>query len=156
MAKEPNVIGGEDPKPGHWSDAEMRSMEAMADMDPVPRPPTQELHPSSGQNNANLIYILYLVNFAVPFLGIVGVIMAYSARDQAGPELRTHYDNQIRIFWITLIGYAVSFVLAFVLIGFLTGLAVAIWKVVRVATGMSVLSRGAPVRNVESFAFTSE
>ena len=131
---------------GHWQDVEAISQER--------RP--QELAPASGQDNANLIYILYLVNFAVPFLGIVGVIMAYSARDRAGPELRSHYDNQIRIFWTTVIGYIVSAILFVVFIGIIMMLAVFVWKIVRVATAMSLLSRGAPVRNVQSLSFTSE
>lgn len=116
----------------------------------------QSLSPQRGQDNANLIYILYLVNFAVPFLGIVGVIMAYSGRNDAAPDLRSHYDNQIRIFWVTVIGYIISVVLMLVFIGFLLAIAVFIWKIVRVATGMSLLSRGQGVRNVQSLSFTSE
>lgn len=116
----------------------------------------QALQPQRGQDNANLIYILYLVNMAVPFLGIVGVIMAYSARDHAPADLRSHYENQIRIFWVTVIGYAIAIVTSIILIGLLIGLMVFIWKIVRVATGMSLLSRGVPVQNTQSFSFTSD
>lgn len=116
----------------------------------------QTLKPQRGQDNANLIYILYLVNFAVPFLGIVGVIMAYSGRDHADDALASHYENQIRIFWTTVIAYIISFILMFVIIGFFLIMLVFVWKVVRVATGMSLLSRGLPVRNVGSLSFTSD
>lgn len=143
MPNDSNTIGGE--PSGHWQDVPPRG-----------EPQRRDLTPQRGQDNANLIYILYLVNFAVPFLGIIGVIMAYSGRASAAPDLRSHYDNQIRIFWITVIGYFVSLVLMLVLIGFLLAIAVFIWKIVRVATGMSLLSRGQPVRNVESFGFASE
>ncbi|GLQ21005.1 DUF4870 family protein [Algimonas porphyrae] len=144
----------EDPSPsGHWDEVEAvqryeRELREQEDQ--------QTLKPQRGQDNANLIYILYLVNMAVPFLGIVGVIMAYSARDHAEPDLQSHYDNQIRIFWITVIGYIISVVLMLVFIGVLLALLVFIWKIVRVATAMSLLSRGLPVRNVESFSFTSD
>lgn len=116
----------------------------------------QDLRPQRGQDNANLIYILYLVNLAVPFLGIVGVIMAYSARYDAAPDLRSHYDNQIRIFWTTVIGYIISGVLMLLLVGFLLIFIVFIWKITRIATAMSLLSRGEPVRNVQSLSFLSE
>jgi uncharacterized membrane protein len=148
MANDPDTIG-EEPS-GHWQDVPPHGEPYRDDLQ------RRELTPQRGQDNANLIYILYLVNFAVPFLGIVGVIMAYSGRATAAPDLRSHYDNQIRIFWLTVIGYFVSIVLMLVVIGFLLAIAVFIWKIVRVATGMSLLSRGQPVRNVESFSFTSE
>lgn len=148
MANDPNATGDE--RSGHWQDVPRH--------DDLSGAGTQrhDLTPQRGQDNANLIYILYLVNFAVPFIGMVGVIMAYSARATAAPDLQSHYDNQIRIFWTTVIGYTVSVVLMFVLVGFLLIFAVFIWKIVRVATGMSLLARGEPVRNVESMSFTSE
>lgn len=148
MPNDRNTIGGE--PSGHWQDVPSRGESYRDD------PQRHDLTPQRGQDNANLIYILYLVNIAVPFLGLVGVIMAYSARATAAPDLRSHYDNQIRIFWLTVIGYFVSVVLMFVLIGFLLAFAVFIWKIVRVATGMSLLARGQPVRNAESLSFTSE
>lgn len=148
MAKDPTIIGGE--SSGHWNDVPAQNA-------PVREPDTRrDLTPHQGQDNANLIYILYLVNFAVPFLGIVGVIMAYSGRATAAPDLRSHYENQIRIFWTSIIATIISVILLFVIIGFFTILAVMIWKIVRVATGMSLLARGAPVRNVQSLSFTSE
>lgn len=148
MSHDPNIGNGE--PSGHWQDVPPRGGPYHDD------PRRRDLTPQRGQENANLIYILYLVNFAVPFLGIVGVIMAYSGRATAAPDLRSHYDNQIRIFWTTVIGFIVSVVLAVILVGFVLMLVVAIWKIVRVATGMSLLSRGAEVRNVESLSFTSE
>jgi uncharacterized membrane protein len=148
MPNGPNEIGGENS--GHWQDVPPRHE----------RPSYGEHHynweTKRAQDNANLIYIFYLVNFAVPFLGIVGVIMAYSARATASPELLSHYDNQIRIFWTTIIASIISVVLMFVFIGFIAIFVVLIWKIVRIATGMSLLARGAPVRNVESLSFTSE
>ena len=166
MANGPEIIGGDAPKGGpdlmdmkgkiRDLKEEVREEAARFDQDATGQADAGLHATTATQDNANVIYILYLVNIVVPFLGIVGVIMAYSARDRAPAGLRSHYDNQIRIFWTTLIAYAVSFVLVFILIGILTGLLVTLWKVVRVATGMSLLSQGKAVGNAQSLAFTSE
>ena len=168
MAKTPEIIGGDtgakspelmDMK-GKIRDVaeEVRQEAARFEDSPGRDAPEPDLQPSSGgtQDTANIVYILYLVNIVVPFLGIAGVIVAYSNREAAGPGLRTHYDNQIRIFWTSFVGYLISAVLMLILIGFVTGMLVFVWRLVRVITGMSLLGAGKPVRNANTFAFTSE
>ena len=110
----------------------------------------------AGRDTANTVYILYLVNLVVPFCGIVGLIMAYNAMPNATPDVQTHLRNQIRLFWTSVIGYLISFVLLFILIGFLTFMLVWVWRLVRTVTGFSLLGAGKPVRNVESLNFVSE
>jgi len=103
--------------------------------------------------NANVIYILYLVALAAGITGIVGVVMAYMARDEAPPWLRTHYENQIHIFWKTLLYGVIGALLSVVLIGFLVLLAAFVWYLVRVIKGMQTLSRGQPYPNPKSWGF---
>ena len=165
MARIPEILGGEPERaPTELMDMqskiratteEVREEIARFDDPPPEGPHTVGLR-DPGRDTANTVYILYLVNLVVPFLGIVGVIMVYNARPSASDAARTHLDNQIRIFWTTVIGTLISIVLLVILIGFLTSMLLVVWKIVRVATGLSLLSRGAPVRNVESFNFVSE
>ena len=112
---------------------------------------TEGNSPDSGVNvsvnpddrgNANLIYILYLVGLVVGITGLVGVIMAYIGKDQAPEWLKTHYVNQIHIFWKGFAYFFVGFLLSFILIGFLVLLWALVWYIIQVVRGMQALSRG--------------
>ena len=124
--------------------------------DPLPPPPTppQQAAPAALSDDKTLVIVVYarhLGGFVTGGLtNIVGVIMSYVLRQNAQPWARTHYDFQIRTFWIALvaclIGIAVALVsipLMLVLIGFallwLDGLffvAIMIWFVVRCVIGL--------------------
>jgi uncharacterized membrane protein len=97
------------------------------------------------KNNVNLIYILYLCGFIAGITALIGVIMAYIGRDGAPPELRSHYDNQISIFWKMFVFVLAGLVLTVVLIGALVLLAAAVWLIIRVIKGMQALSAGQPI-----------
>ena len=100
------------------------------------------------------LYLLGLTHFGLTTL--VGVIIAYVARDGAGPIARSHYDFLIRTFWpylvVGLLAFAVGLVgvvLTLVLIGFpiLMGaafllLAISVWVLVRCIVGIVYLARG--------------
>ena len=58
--------------------------------------------------------------------------------------MKTHYALQIRTFWIGLLYAAVSGVLAFVFIGFFTGLFTVVWIIVRCVKGLQALERRQP------------
>ncbi|TCT38834.1 DUF4870 family protein [Martelella mediterranea] len=103
------------------------------------------------RNNIILIYILYLVSFVIFIAGIIGVVSAYMNRDKADEWLKTHYTWAIRTFWIAVLFSAISFVLMFVVIGFLGFLATAVWVVVRVVIGLQKVSREEPIANPQSW-----
>lgn len=90
-------------------------------------------------NMAKVIYILYLIGIAVGVTAIVGVIMAYVYRDNAPDWLKTHYQLQIRTFWMMLLYSCVAFVLVFVVIGFVLFLAIAVWWIIRCVRGLKAL-----------------
>ncbi len=106
-----------------------------------------------GTNNAQLVYILYFVSFAIGITVLVGLIMAYLNRGRAGENIDTHYTWLIRTFWIGLLYGAISFVLAFVLIGFLMMLAVVVWIVIRLVKGLQLLGRGEPIPDTQTWLF---
>jgi uncharacterized membrane protein len=103
------------------------------------------------RGNANLIYILYLVALVIGVTSIVGVIMAYLAKDQAPDWLKSHYNNQINIFWKALLYCVIGAVLSIILIGFLILLATLVWYIIRVVQGMQALNRNEPIANPGSW-----
>ena len=88
-----------------------------------------------------LTYILYFVGFAVGITGLIAIIMNYIKRDEMrGTWLESHVDWQIKTFWWSLLGYVLSFILLFVLIGYITGLIVLVWHVYRLIKGVIALN----------------
>jgi uncharacterized membrane protein len=93
-------------------------------------------------------------NFIFGIPSIIAVIMNYARRSQVrGTFLDSHFSWQIRTFWFALfwaivIG-GISFVLAFVLIGFVTwivgALLLGIWVIYRVARGWFALRDRRPM-----------
>lgn len=97
-----------------------------------------------------VIYILYLIPIGIT--QIVGLVIAYMARDGAPEWLRSHYTLQIRTFWIGLLYAVIAGMLCFLLIGFLLVPVVVIWVIVRCALGIVRLSRREPYPNPKSWA----
>ena len=104
-----------------------------------PGPPVSAL--SDERQMALIIYILYLASFALGITSIVGVVLAYVSRDTAPEWLKSHYTFQIRTFWMSLLYFAVSAVLCFIVIGIPLVIASIIWFIVRCALGLSRLLR---------------
>jgi uncharacterized membrane protein len=105
-----------------------------------------------------VVYGLFLIAPATVVTVLLGVIVAYACRGGAGPAARSHFDFQIRTFWISialwLIGglmIVVGFPLSFVLIGLpilwsgctIVAL-VTLWYAVRTIVGVVHLAKGRP------------
>jgi uncharacterized membrane protein len=75
------------------------------------------------------------------------VVLAYSQRANASEWLRTHYDFQIRTFWISLVAGLVGVLTLLLGVGFLVLLALAVWIVVRAVIGLSHITSGRPHPN---------
>ncbi len=113
--------------------------------------PQISIEPGS-RGNANLIYFLYIV--APVFfqtLALVGVVMAYLGKGKGDALAENHYRNQINIFWKMLLYMAVSFLLAYILVGVLLFLAALVWYIARIVKGLQALSAGLPVENPDSW-----
>lgn len=104
-------------------------------------------------DTAKIIYILYLIGLAAGVTALVGVVMAYVNRDE-GPEwLRSHYQFQIRTFWIGVLYSIVGIILTTVLIGVLVLLFTAVWLVIRVVKGFKYLEQREPLPDVKTWMF---
>jgi len=107
---------------------------------------------ASGET-AKIIYILYLVGIAVGVTALVGVIMAYVNKDTAPDWLKTHYQYQIRTFWISLLYSFVSILLCFILIGFALIVVALVWWIIHCVKGLQALEKRAPIADVSAWGF---
>ena len=104
-----------------------------------------EIKGKSTSKMAQIVYILYLVAIIFPITNLVGVIMAYINKGDSPEWIQTHYQFQIRTFWIAfLIGIIGAFTAAFG-VGVLVLLGLLIWYVVRCVKGMKYLDQKIPV-----------
>ena len=101
---------------------------------------------------ALIIYILYLVHF-IPVAPIVGLVLAYVERSTAPAWLKSHYEYQIRTFWIGLLYFVVATALCVILIGIPLLMAAWIWFIVRCALGLARLLRSEAYPTPESWTF---
>jgi uncharacterized membrane protein len=93
------------------------------------------------EGSAKLIYILYLVGIVIGVTGIVGVIMAYINRSDAPDWLKTHYQFQIRTFWIGALYMLIGAILMFVIVGYFVFLFWMVWLIIRCVKGMKALDQ---------------
>lgn len=115
--------------------------------------------PEPGRGAAFVTYVLYLMSIpSAGILALIGLIVAYVARDEAAGVARTHIEDQIRTWWIAfwwgviiVLGFIAGGALTVVLIGipilalaWLAGLIVAIWFTVKSVFGLIALLDGRP------------
>jgi uncharacterized membrane protein len=99
---------------------------------------------SSTESSAKIVYILYLVGILFGLLGIVGVVIAYVNKDDAPDWLKTHYQFQIRTFWIGALYIIIGSLLSVVLIGWLVLLFWVVWLIIRSVKGLKLLDQKQP------------
>ncbi|WP_176083712.1 hypothetical protein [Martelella sp. HB161492] len=104
-----------------------------------------------GRNNVLLVYILYLVSFALGITFLIGVVFAYINRPNARGWVESHYVWAIRTFWICLLYSFVSLLLTFVVIGVFGFIATAIWLIARVIIGLQKASASEPIAKPTSW-----
>ncbi|MTI62719.1 DUF4870 domain-containing protein [Methylophaga sp.] len=108
----------------------------------------------NSQNTAKIVYLLFLVNIFIQFLGIIGVIIAYVNKDDAPAWLQTHYQFQIRTFWIGLLYLFIGVILAMAVVGYFILLFWVIWVIVRCVKGMKYLDQNQAYPNPTTWLFS--
>jgi len=91
------------------------------------------------EGTAKTVYILYLVGIIFGITGIIGVIMAYINKGDSPDWLKSHYQFQIRTFWIGALYLFVGILLSLVLIGYLILIFWIVWLIIRCVKGMKSL-----------------
>jgi uncharacterized membrane protein len=100
----------------------------------------------SDQQLVLIVYLLYLTTYIFGVTALVGVII---------PPLRSHYDFQLRTFWIGLLYLVVGAVLVsvFPAIGVVILVWWLIWSLVRNVKGLLALNDNKPIPNPTSWLF---
>lgn len=107
---------------------------------------------------AKVIYLLYIISTIIGITGVIGLVMAYvniDATDENSEHwLQSHYQFQIRTFWIGLLYIVVGFSTSLFLIGYLILVFTFFWIIIRCAKGLKQLENKQAVKNVKSWMFT--
>ncbi len=105
------------------------------------------------QGAAKVIYILYLVGIVSGITVIIGAVMAYLNKNDAPDWLKSHYQFQIRTFWIGALYILIGFMLTSAFIGYFILLFWAIWLIVRCVKGMTLLDQESALPDPKSWMF---
>ena len=104
-------------------------------------------------SSAKIVYILYLVSLVLGITGIVGVVLAYIEKDKAPKWLQSHYQYQIRTFWIGLLYMAIGFLLLIAIIGWFILLFNIVWLIIRMIKGLQAIEASKPIEDPTSWMF---
>lgn len=104
-----------------------------------------------GGANVLLIYVLYLAGLLLAAPAIVGVVMAYIARDKADGWVASHYEFQIRTFWLMVLYAFIGVVLSFIVIGIPVLMAAVVWFIIRNVKGLIRATQDEPIPEPESW-----
>ncbi len=121
----------------------------MTDASPPGKPPAIV----SNTGLALIVYVLYLAGYITGITKIIGVIIAHIQVDTPDPLARSHYQFQIRTFWIGLLYLVVGVALSFVIVGVFVLLWWLIWSLIRNIKGVLLLNENRPIANPQSWMF---
>ena len=102
---------------------------------------------------AVIVYVLYCVGYFTGFSALVGVIIAHAKVDDTDPVLRSHYQFQIRTFWIGLLYLAIGTLLTIVLIGIPILIWWFLWSLIRIVKGIIRVNEYKPIAHPTSWLF---
>ncbi len=100
-----------------------------------------------------IVYILYMIGLLLGLTGIIGVVMAYIYKSDAPDWLKTHYQFQIRTFWIGFLYLLVGSLLSVLVIGYFVLLFWVVWLCVRCIKGIKQLNASSPIDDPKSWMF---
>lgn len=93
---------------------------------------------------AYVVYILYILGYVTGIAPIIGVILAYIVRDSSQPITYSHYQEQIKIFWYSLIGFIIGGITLHIMIGFFILIFTYIWIIIKTVRGLLLLNNDKP------------
>jgi uncharacterized membrane protein len=102
---------------------------------------------------AVVVYLLYCVGYFTGISALIGVIIAHVKIHDTDPVLRSHYQFQIRTFWIGLLYLAIGIPLCMVLIGIPVLVWWLLWSLIRIIKGIISVNEYKPIANPRSWLF---
>lgn len=121
--------------------------------DQIETPQQEPVQAVQSTTMPTIIYVLYLANLIIPFTALIGVIMAYINKGDEGDFLQSHYQFQIRTFWIGLLYVIIGALLTFIVIGWLVLLFYVVWLIIRCVKGLKYLGKKEPMPEPTSWMF---
>ena len=103
---------------------------------------------------AKVIYILYIIGTIIGLTAVIGLVMAYVNKEENDSWLQSHYQFQIRTFWIGLLYLFIGSLTFQFIIGAFILVFWFFWVVIRCAKGLKQLENQQPIKNLESWLFT--
>ena len=108
---------------------------------------------TTSERTAKIIYILYLIGIIIGITTIIGIVLAYINKNDSEDWLKSHYQFQIRTFWISVLYTVIGVILTFVIVGYLVILFWVIWLIVRCVKGMDYLNKNQAHPNPTGWMF---
>ena len=99
------------------------------------------------------VYILYLAGFFTGVSAVVGLIIAWMQVERAEPLSRSHFQFQIRTFWIGLLYLVAGAITLHIVIGALILLWWVVWTAMRCVKGLLALNAREPIADPQSWLF---
>jgi len=99
------------------------------------------------------VYILYLVGFVAAITALIGVIIAYLQREKADELCRSHFEFQIRTFWMGLLYLFIGALTIHFGVGLLVLIWWIVWTVLRCVKGLLALNAGESIRDPHTWGF---
>lgn len=119
--------------------------------EPQQPPPAAAAAASDDKTMPIVVYALYLASFVAGVTVIIGVVLAYLNKDAAPDWIKSHYQFQIRTFWISLIAGVIALPLCMIGIGFVLMAAICVWFAVRSIVGLVKLNNGEAYPNPQTW-----
>jgi uncharacterized membrane protein len=102
---------------------------------------------------ALFVYVMYCVGYFNLVTALIGVGVAYARVGDSDPVLHSHYQFQIRTFWIGLLYLTIGIPLCLVLIGFPILAWWFLWSLIRIIKGINLVNERRPIANPRSWLF---
>lgn len=112
----------------------------------------------SSERERNILWAAYVLHaaslFTIWLTSVAGVIVNHIKYAESGDEiLASHHRWLLRTFWFALLWNIVCIPLAFVFIGFIGFVIVAVWFIYRLVRGILALVDGRPMPMPDSIRF---
>jgi uncharacterized membrane protein len=108
---------------------------------------------TASAGTVKIIYICYLISIIIGITAIIGLIMAYVNKDDAPDWLTSHYQFQIRTFWIGALYLLVGVMFSQFFFGLFIILFWVFWLIVRCIKGIKYLDRSAAYPDPKGWLF---
>lgn len=116
-------------------------------------PAVHDQRPTNERGYAFAVYALYAIGFFTVITAVVGLIIAHVKASTACGIWLSHFQFQIRTFWIGLLYFIVGFGLLYFLVGAPIILWWTIWTLVRIIKGAILLHDQRPIPQPTSWLF---